>query len=120
MPGREQRWHWAFTSCNGMDQDADTEKFGEPHLWGDLVARHAEAPLHVLVGGGDQLYNDALWTSPSLRTWLGGDGVHPGTVYNDDVRARLCSVCYSMRARTRLLTAMHNWRLSPCALLTDP
>ena len=89
LPGREQRWHWAFTSCNGMDQDADADKFGEPHLWGDVMERHARAPLHALVGGGDQLYNDALWTAPSLRTWLGGDGQHPGTVYSDDVRAAL-------------------------------
>lgn len=90
LPGRAQRWHWAFTSCNGMDQDADSDKFGEPHLWGDLMERHARAPLHALVGGGDQLYNDALWTAPALRTWLGGDGQHPGTVYSDDVRAALC------------------------------
>ena len=85
MPGRAQRWRWAFYTCNGMDQDADVDKFGEPHLWADVMRRHRAAPLHALVGGGDQLYNDALWTSPSLRTWLGGDGVHPGTVYNDEV-----------------------------------
>ena len=72
-----------------MDQDADSDKFGEPHLWGDLMERHARAPLHALVGGGDQLYNDALWTAPSLRTWLGGDGQHPGTVYSDDVSSPL-------------------------------
>ena len=31
---------------------------------------HDEAPLHALMGGGDQLYNDGLWGVPSLRAWL--------------------------------------------------
>ncbi|KAK9838336.1 hypothetical protein WJX81_005496 [Elliptochloris bilobata] len=88
VPGRGQRWHWGFFTCNGLDIDADVEKFGEPHLWRDVLARHEEAPLHAMVGGGDQLYNDSLWTAPSLRTWLGGDGLHPGTVYNDDERLK--------------------------------
>ena len=86
VPGREQRWRWAYYSCNGMDQDADVKKFGKPHLWADLLRRHDAAPLHALVGGGDQLYNDGLWRSPSLGPWLGGDGLHPGTVYNSEVR----------------------------------
>jgi hypothetical protein len=89
VPGREQRWRWAYYSCNGMDQDADVKKFGKPHLWADLLRRHDAAPLHALVGGGDQLYNDGLWRSPSLGPWLGGDGLHPGTVYNSEVRGWL-------------------------------
>ena len=31
---------------------------------------HDAAPLHAVMGGGDQLYNDGLWGVPSLRAWL--------------------------------------------------
>lgn len=31
---------------------------------------HEKSPLHALVGGGDQIYNDALWFVPSLKAWL--------------------------------------------------
>ena len=31
---------------------------GYDPLWVDLLAKHAEQPFHVLVGGGDQLYCD--------------------------------------------------------------
>lgn len=29
-------------------------------MWIDLLEKHSEAPFHVLVGGGDQLYCDRL------------------------------------------------------------
>ena len=31
---------------------------GYDPVWVDLLAKHAEQPFHVLVGGGDQLYCD--------------------------------------------------------------
>ena len=30
-------------------------------LWRDVLNQHASAPIHVMCGGGDQLYNDALF-----------------------------------------------------------
>lgn len=27
-------------------------------------------PIHVMIGGGDQLYNDAVWEVPALVEWL--------------------------------------------------
>lgn len=33
---------------------------GYDPLWVDLLAKHAEQPFHVLVGGGDQLYCDGF------------------------------------------------------------
>ena len=43
-------------------------------LWRDVLNQHASAPIHVMCGGGDQLYNDALFkvhdrtTSKVLRS----------------------------------------------------
>jgi hypothetical protein len=32
---------------------------GYDPVWVDLLAKHAEKPFHLLIGGGDQLYCDA-------------------------------------------------------------
>jgi hypothetical protein len=36
---------------------------GYDPVWVDLLAKHAEQPFHLLVGGGDQIYCDAcvIW-----------------------------------------------------------
>ncbi|GFR48239.1 hypothetical protein Agub_g10101 [Astrephomene gubernaculifera] len=63
-------WHWAFTTCNGLDSPANRERTGgvQP-LWRDVMRRHAVQPFHALVGGGDQLYNDSVFACPQLRGW---------------------------------------------------
>ena len=35
-------------------------------LWRDANACHQQQPMHVMVGGGDQLYCDAVWEIPTL------------------------------------------------------
>ncbi len=45
-------------------------RWGVPHLWKDVLNRHAAGPIHALVGGGDQIYNDAVWKTPPLLAWL--------------------------------------------------
>ena len=35
-------------------------------LWRDAVFCHEQKPLHVMVGGGDQLCCDEVWNLPSL------------------------------------------------------
>ncbi|KAK9808440.1 hypothetical protein WJX73_006046 [Symbiochloris irregularis] len=70
VPSNTQQWHWGFHSCNGLSVNSDIEKWGTPHLWGDVLREHARSPLHVIVGGGDQVYNDAVWKCPALHDWL--------------------------------------------------
>lgn len=39
-------------------------------LWRDMLNLHKAFPLHCLVGGGDQLYNDGVWSiCPSFKSW---------------------------------------------------
>lgn len=45
---------------------------GYDPVWVDLLAKHAEQPFHLLVGGGDQIYCDAcvIWLNlcvPGVR-----------------------------------------------------
>eukprot|EP00891_Asterochloris_glomerata_P005631 jgi/Astpho2/5631/Aster-x0692 len=74
VAGLAQTWHWAFHSCSGLSADGDHKKWGggyEFALWRDVLAQHAKHPLHLVVGGGDQVYNDEVFTySESLRHWL--------------------------------------------------
>jgi hypothetical protein len=51
--------------CNGFSAGVNPDDFRGPGfqtgydpVWVDLLAKHAEQPYHLLVGGGDQLYCD--------------------------------------------------------------
>ena len=37
--------------------NADTDKWGAPHLWEDVLRVHQRSPMHACVGGGDQVYS---------------------------------------------------------------
>eukprot|EP00955_Chlamydomonas_euryale_P115927 366387-Chlamydomonas_euryale.AAC.34 len=38
-------------------------------MWRDVLARHKASPLHLAVGGGDQIYNDAVFSGPLLGSF---------------------------------------------------
>lgn len=40
-------------------------KSGYDPVWMDLLSKHSEAPFHVLMGGGDQLYCDSYVFLPA-------------------------------------------------------
>jgi hypothetical protein len=70
--GLQQEWHWGFYSCSGFTNDVEMSQQagrwgGANGLWGDVLACHQQRPLHLLVGGGDQLYNDDIFT---VRAWV--------------------------------------------------
>ncbi|KAL7424856.1 hypothetical protein Q5752_000541 [Cryptotrichosporon argae] len=73
VPARGQNMRWVAHSCNGFSGGVDTEAFKGPWqsgydpLWEDVLAAHAKKPYHCLVGGGDQIYCDALTNEPELQ-----------------------------------------------------
>ncbi|KAF5026497.1 hypothetical protein F66182_1419 [Fusarium sp. NRRL 66182] len=58
-----------FHSCNGFSVGTDEEAWSGPALWNDVVRKHREIPYHVMVGGGDQIYNDGIRVDGPLRPW---------------------------------------------------
>ncbi|KAF8580672.1 hypothetical protein K439DRAFT_1648118 [Ramaria rubella] len=77
VPGRDQNMRWAAYSCNGFSAGVNPEDFrgpgflnGSDPVWTDLLEKHSETPYHLLVGGGDQLYCDALTREPELQEWV--------------------------------------------------
>lgn len=44
---------------------------GPDPLWRDVLNNHQTKPFHVMIGGGDQIYNDAVMTQTRLfQEWL--------------------------------------------------
>ncbi|KAH6919031.1 plasma membrane protein [Coprinopsis sp. MPI-PUGE-AT-0042] len=77
VPARSAGMRLAVHSCNGFSAGVNTDEFRGPGfksgydpVWMDLLSKHSEAPFHVLVGGGDQLYCDSLMREPELQEWV--------------------------------------------------
>lgn len=73
LPALGQPMHWAYFSCNGLSDSVPEDSFARrdrTYLWRDLLQVHNAFPMHVLVGGGDQVYADAVWKeNPGLKAW---------------------------------------------------
>ena len=55
--------------CIDIEDDAPARQ-DRTYLWRDLLKVHSAFPLHCLVGGGDQVYNDGVWREcAGLKAW---------------------------------------------------
>ncbi|KAK5135414.1 hypothetical protein LTR08_005356 [Meristemomyces frigidus] len=72
VPARGQTMNTMFHSCNGFSLAVDANAFSGPDpLWRDVLNQHQSRPFHVMLGGGDQIYNDAAVRDTTLfRQWL--------------------------------------------------
>ena len=43
--------------------------FAGPALWNDVIRVHEKRPFHVMIGGGDQIYNDSVRVDGPLKPW---------------------------------------------------
>ncbi|KAF7728820.1 hypothetical protein EC973_005446 [Apophysomyces ossiformis] len=68
-----QSMRFLFYSCNGFSDipQAIKNTFGHntAPLWVDVLDRHEVIPFHVMIGGGDQLYQDALIHKDFMKPW---------------------------------------------------
>ncbi|KAL1986634.1 hypothetical protein VTN96DRAFT_6012 [Rasamsonia emersonii] len=69
VPAAHQSMRIMFHSCNGFSVGTDTESWAGPALWNDVLRVHARRPFHVMIGGGDQIYNDSVRVDGPLREW---------------------------------------------------
>lgn len=69
VPAITESMRIMFYSCNGFSVGTDEEAWSGPALWNDVMRRHGEAPFHVMIGGGDQIYNDGIRVNGPLRKW---------------------------------------------------
>ncbi|KAI1922232.1 hypothetical protein LOZ12_000601 [Ophidiomyces ophidiicola] len=69
VPSIEQSMRIMFHSCNGFSVGTDMNRWQGPLLWHDVLRLHEERPFHVMIGGGDQIYNDSVRVEGPLRAW---------------------------------------------------
>lgn len=58
-----------FHSCNGFSVGTDQDAYSGACLWNDVLRVHRKTPFHVMIGGGDQIYNDGIRVDGPLRSW---------------------------------------------------
>ncbi len=72
VPARGEGMNVMNYSCNGFSLNVKTDEFcGPDPMWRDVLNTHQTRPFHVMIGGGDQIYMDALMTQTSaFSEWL--------------------------------------------------
>ncbi|KAI0882155.1 uncharacterized protein GGS22DRAFT_191326 [Annulohypoxylon maeteangense] len=72
VPARDQSMNIMFHSCNGFSLSVNPDDFSGPDpMWRDVLNNHQTRPFHVMIGGGDQLYNDAIMRDTRhFQDWL--------------------------------------------------
>ena len=69
----DQKWRGGFFSCNGFDATIPKERaegLNYDNVWNHLHSIHQAKPLHILLWGGDQSYNDfVIEDVPYLQNW---------------------------------------------------
>lgn len=69
VPSISQSMRIMFHSCNGFSVGTDVEAWSGPALWNDVLRMHSQKPFHVMIGGGDQIYNDGVRVDGPLKPW---------------------------------------------------
>ena len=69
VPASFQSMRMMFHSCNGFSVGTDIDAWSGPALWNDVLRMHQAVPFHVMIGGGDQIYNDGVRVDGPLRPW---------------------------------------------------
>lgn len=71
VPAKGETMNIMFHSCNGFSLSVDSKEFcGPDPMWRDVLNNHQTRPFHVMIGGGDQIYNDAAMRQTTLfKQW---------------------------------------------------
>ncbi|KAF2281366.1 uncharacterized protein EI97DRAFT_410149 [Westerdykella ornata] len=72
VPGKGENMNIMFYSCNGFSYGVDSKDFcGPDPMFRDVLNNHQTRPFHVMIGGGDQIYNDAAMRETTLfKDWI--------------------------------------------------
>ncbi|ETI21991.1 hypothetical protein G647_06061 [Cladophialophora carrionii CBS 160.54] len=69
VPSATESMRIMFHSCNGFSVGTDEDFWSGPVLWNDVLRTHQQRPFHVMIGGGDQIYNDSIRVKGPLKEW---------------------------------------------------
>lgn len=101
VPSQNQSMRMMFHSCNGFSVGTDMDAWVGPSLWNDVLRVHAGKPFHVMIGGGDQIYNDGIRVDGPLKEWTSIGNPHKRRAhdFNNDMRARCDDYYYDNYVR---------------------
>lgn len=69
LPAQSQSMRVVFYSCNGFSLSVDPDNY-RGCLWKDVLRHHMVQRYHVMIGGGDQIYCDAVREAcKPIREW---------------------------------------------------
>jgi hypothetical protein len=90
VPSKQESMRIMFHSCNGFSVGTDEEAWSGPALWNDVLRVHGQRPFHVMIGGGDQIYNDSVRVSGPLKPWtdIGNPEKRRHFPFGEDMRAQ--------------------------------
>lgn len=95
VPAASQSMRIMFHSCNGFSVGTDEDAWSGPALWNDVLRLHTEEPFHVMIGGGDQIYNDGVRVGGPLRRWTDMSNPHRRREFPfDESLRRECDLYY--------------------------
>ncbi|KAF1810417.1 hypothetical protein P152DRAFT_421002 [Eremomyces bilateralis CBS 781.70] len=91
VPSRQQSMRIMFHSCNGFSVGTDMPTFSGPNgvLWKDVLRMHQDQPFHVMIGGGDQIYQDGVRVEGPLNMWSNMANPHKRREYPFGEQMRL-------------------------------
>lgn len=69
VPAAQDSMRIMFHSCNGFSVGTDEDFWSGPALWNDVLRTHDQKAFHVMIGGGDQIYNDGVRVKGPLKPW---------------------------------------------------
>ncbi|PNS18964.1 hypothetical protein CAC42_6059 [Sphaceloma murrayae] len=69
IPAKSESMRMMFHSCNGFSVGTDVDAWSGCALWNDVLRVHERRPIHVMIGGGDQIYNDGVRATGPLKPW---------------------------------------------------
>lgn len=101
VPAADQSMRIMFHSCNGFSVGTDMNAWVGPNLWNDVLRLHAQKPFHVMVGGGDQIYNDGIRVDGPLKAWtdIGNPHKRRAHDFNNQMRAECDEYYYANYVR---------------------
>lgn len=88
VPSKSQSMRILFHSCNGFSVGTDEDAWSGPALWNDVLRHHKKKPFHVMIGGGDQIYNDSVRVSGPLKPWTDEGNRHKRREFPFDHKMR--------------------------------
>lgn len=90
IPSKYSAMRIMFHSCNGFSVGTDTDAWSGCALWNDVLRLHERQAFHVMIGGGDQIYNDGVRVDGPLRPWtdLASPIKRRNFPFNEELRAQ--------------------------------